>query len=190
MSKKMKPQQYMEITDASKQWKLPSDKIKQLCEEGKIAGISKLGDDWIIPVDTEKPVIKRKMFPNVIPQNEVQKAALENIEEGVPFDVNEYEIDGRTFIVSSVFRRQGQTLEEILLSLMIGDIESEAKAFIPVESIEKAKKEIRKISVAANATFEDYINSYRIKLQSYGFSEDDIEVLLEKITADYEPFEL
>lgn len=40
------------------------------------------------------------------------------------------------------------------------------------------------------ATFDDYINTYRKRLKDYGFSDDDIEVLLEKIATDYEPFEL
>lgn len=151
MSKKKEPQQYMTIADTSKEWKMPSAKVKQLCEEKKIAGISKLGDDWIIPVDAEKPLPESKLSKPVVPKNKIQEAALEHIEAGDPFDVHEHTIDGKTFIVSSVFQRQGPTLEEIMLSLMIGDLERETGQYLPAGSIEKARKKIRKDSNAAKS---------------------------------------
>ena len=57
-----------------------------------------------------------------------------------------------------------------------------------VKDVEKMRKKLRKNSNAANSTFEDYTKSYQKKLDNYCFSKDDIEVLLEKIAADYEPF--
>ena len=100
----LQPQQYMTIAETSKKWKLSLVKVKQLCEEEKIGGISKLGDDWIIPINAEKPIIESKLSRPVLPQNRLQEAVLKHIEEGVPLDVREEVIDGKTFIVSSVFQ--------------------------------------------------------------------------------------
>lgn len=189
------PKEYVTIIDCAKKWKITSDKIKKFCEEGKIAGASKLNDSWIIPsnaekpADTEKPIIENSFsLGKVIPKNKLQEAALRHIEEGVPFDVDELTIDGKTFIVSSVFKRQGPTLGEAIASLMMRDIERQTGGYYSVEATEEIRREIRKNSNAAKATFDDYIYTYRERLKKYGFSDDDIEILLEKIASDYEPF--
>ena len=86
----------MSIADCAKKWKIPLVKIQQLCEDNEITGAAMLGGAWIIPADAEMPVpvIESRLSKPVAPENEMQKAALRHIEEGVPFDVTKYEIKG------------------------------------------------------------------------------------------------
>lgn len=49
---------YMTVEEASKQWKISKRQINNMCEEGKIEGVAKLGEEWIVPVDAEKPKIE------------------------------------------------------------------------------------------------------------------------------------
>ncbi|MCL2433110.1 MAG: hypothetical protein FWD16_01130 [Clostridia bacterium] len=191
-NKNTTPKEFMSIADCAKNWKLPSDKIVQFCEDGEIAGAAKRGDVWIIPITAKQPAPKvaSRLSKTVVPTNSLQEAALKHIEEGVPFDVHEHTIGNRTFIVSSIFQRQGPTIDEHLVSLAIHDIEKESGQFFPVKDIQDLKQKVRKNSNAAKATFDDYIYTYRERLKRFGFSDGDIEVLLERIAADYEPFVL
>jgi len=181
-------QEYMSVSDCVMRWKLPPEMVRQFCDEGKIAGAAKFNGDWIIPVNAEKPIIKSKLSRPVIPASKLQEAALEHIENGDLFDVEESTFDGKPFIVSRVFPRQGPTLEELLVQFMKYVIENETGRYFDPIAIQKLKAQLRKDSNAAKETFDDYILSYRKKLKNYGFSDEDAEFLLEKIAADYEPF--
>ena len=55
---------YMTASQASKLWKISQRRVQILCAEGRIPGAFKLGDAWAIPVDTAKPVDKRKKVEN------------------------------------------------------------------------------------------------------------------------------
>lgn len=46
---------YMVIKEASGRWKLGVDYIRRLCAEGKIPGVRKVNNKWMIPVQTDKP---------------------------------------------------------------------------------------------------------------------------------------
>ena len=184
------PQEYISLAECAKKWKMPVAKIEQLCAEDKLEGAAKLGRTWIIPVDTEKPIVESRLSRTVIPENAIQEAALRHVEDGVPFTVRKQRIGNTTYIVSSVFQRQGPTIEEKMISLMAMSLEKETGIRIPMKELEKMRCEARKNSGAAKETFDDYIYTNRENLKSYGFSDEDIEVLLEKIAEDYEPFEL
>jgi len=182
------PQEYMSLSDCVKQWNIPVERIKQFCEENKIIGAAKFNGTWIIPIDAEKPLIKSQLSRPVIPTNKLQEAALEHIENGDLFDVDEIISDGKPFVVSRVFPRQGPVKEELLVQFVVSVIEQESETRFDLKAVAELKTKLRKESSAAKETFESYIHSYRERLIKYGFSDEDIEVLLEKIAADYEPF--
>ena len=50
---------YMSIKEASTMWDVSSRRIQVYCSEGRIAGASKLGREWAIPSNAEKPEDKR-----------------------------------------------------------------------------------------------------------------------------------
>ena len=46
---------YMTLKDAPAKWGIGDRRINTLCLEGRIEGASKIGNLWVIPVDTPKP---------------------------------------------------------------------------------------------------------------------------------------
>jgi hypothetical protein len=50
---------YISIKEASEKWNVSSRRIQVYCAEGRIEGAAKLGREWAIPVDAEKPEDKR-----------------------------------------------------------------------------------------------------------------------------------
>ena len=49
----------MQIRDASEKWNISERRIRQLIQDGRIEGATKIGTTWNIPEDTTKPVDKR-----------------------------------------------------------------------------------------------------------------------------------
>ena len=46
---------YMTLKEAAEKWGIGDRRIDTLCLEGRIEGASKIGNLWVIPVDTPKP---------------------------------------------------------------------------------------------------------------------------------------
>lgn len=46
---------YMSIKEASSIWGISARRIQVLCTNGRIDGAAKLGREWAIPIDSEKP---------------------------------------------------------------------------------------------------------------------------------------
>ncbi len=50
---------YMSIKEAAEIWNISTRRVQMFCVEGRIPGASKLGREWAIPTDAEKPADKR-----------------------------------------------------------------------------------------------------------------------------------
>lgn len=50
---------FMTASEAAKKWNISQRRVQILCSENRIAGIFKLGDNWAIPENAEKPIDKR-----------------------------------------------------------------------------------------------------------------------------------
>ena len=46
---------YMTLKEVAEKWGIGDRRINTLCLEGRIEGASKIGNLWVIPVDTPKP---------------------------------------------------------------------------------------------------------------------------------------
>ena len=46
---------YMTLKEAAEKWGIGDRRINTLCLEGRIEGASKIGNLWVLPVDTPKP---------------------------------------------------------------------------------------------------------------------------------------
>ncbi|MCQ2439494.1 MAG: helix-turn-helix domain-containing protein [Oscillospiraceae bacterium] len=46
---------YLSIKETSEKWDITPRRIQVLCSAGRIDGAAKLGREWAIPVDAEKP---------------------------------------------------------------------------------------------------------------------------------------
>lgn len=183
---------YITVREASERWKIPQMRIAKLCEDGMIDGVAKLGDQWIIPSNSDKPIFEKAttLVRPVIAKNNIQRVAIEHIEKGNDFHVSETVIRGATYIVSGVFQKQGATVEEKVARCIAQELDASGKMKISVADSNKLMKEIRATSSANAVTFESYMAHYKKLFQEYGFTDEDIEVLLERKALDYEEFEL
>lgn len=50
---------FMTLKEASVKWGISDRRINTLCLDGRIAGASKVGNVWVIPVDAELPSDRR-----------------------------------------------------------------------------------------------------------------------------------
>jgi hypothetical protein len=50
---------FITTTEAGKKWDLSSRRVGILCSEGRIPGVQKAGNTWLIPDDAEKPADAR-----------------------------------------------------------------------------------------------------------------------------------
>ena len=46
----------MTTNEAAKQWGITMRRVQVLCENGKVAGVVRMGRTWIIPRGTNKPI--------------------------------------------------------------------------------------------------------------------------------------
>ena len=46
---------YMTASQAASKWNISQRRVQVLCSEGRIEGVFKLGENWAIPEDSEKP---------------------------------------------------------------------------------------------------------------------------------------
>nr|NNM90140.1 DNA-binding protein [Bacilli bacterium] len=46
---------YMTASQAAEKWNLSQRRVQVLCSQDRIHGVFKLGDNWAIPDDAEKP---------------------------------------------------------------------------------------------------------------------------------------
>ena len=50
---------YISTIDAGEKWSLSNRRVAILCSEGRIPGVKKVGNTWLIPADAEKPADAR-----------------------------------------------------------------------------------------------------------------------------------
>lgn len=48
--------EYITASQAAKKWSISQRRVQVLCLNGRIEGVFKLGENWAIPANAEKPV--------------------------------------------------------------------------------------------------------------------------------------
>lgn len=56
--------EFMTTKEAVEKWNISERRIRQLLQDGRIEGAVKVGNNWNIPIDAEKPVDKRIIKPD------------------------------------------------------------------------------------------------------------------------------
>lgn len=51
---------YMTASQAAEKWSISQRRVQVLCAQKRIQGVFKLGDNWAIPDDAEKPKDNRR----------------------------------------------------------------------------------------------------------------------------------
>ena len=46
---------YITASQAAEKWNISQRRVQVLCSQGRIKGVFKLGDNWAIPFDAQKP---------------------------------------------------------------------------------------------------------------------------------------
>lgn len=52
--------EFMTASQAAKKWQITQRRVQILCANGRIKGAFKLGENWAMPADTQKPMDARK----------------------------------------------------------------------------------------------------------------------------------
>lgn len=52
-------EKYITLSEAAKKWGISERRIRTLCSEGRIDGVTRFGRSWAIPEDAKKPVDHR-----------------------------------------------------------------------------------------------------------------------------------
>jgi len=47
--------EYMNVSDAARKWGISTRRVHTLCAEGRIEGVTRLGNVWVIPLNAQKP---------------------------------------------------------------------------------------------------------------------------------------
>lgn len=51
---------YMTASQAADKWNISQRRVQIMCQQNRIEGAFKLGENWAIPADTEKPADRRR----------------------------------------------------------------------------------------------------------------------------------
>ena len=51
----MNSQEYLKVSEAAQKWGISPRRVRVLCSEGRIAGVIRKGNLYMIPVDAEQP---------------------------------------------------------------------------------------------------------------------------------------
>ena len=47
--------EYISVQEASKKWGISKRRVQVLCSSGRIIGVSRIGNMWLIPKEAKKP---------------------------------------------------------------------------------------------------------------------------------------
>ncbi len=196
---------FLTLAETAKKWHISVSRLQQACDEGVIEGAALLSGQWIIPSEAPRPKIKRepKGAPppaqytdatarTVTARTPVQAAVIRVISEGKNLGyVSEHTIGKTTYIVSSIFPRQGRTLSEAFYQLLLDRLRMDGQLTQFPDKDERAKndafmKELRRKDPVFTTTREDKMKAMRARLAEYDFTAEEIEILMAKIEEDYE----
>lgn len=61
---------YVTVSEMAKKWRVKPRTIQMMCLKGKIDGAQKIGNMWMIPVETDRPVDERVKTGRYIKEKE------------------------------------------------------------------------------------------------------------------------
>ena len=56
---------YITASQAAKKWNISQWRVQILCVQNRIDGVFKLGENWAIPENAEKPIDNRRKGKNI-----------------------------------------------------------------------------------------------------------------------------
>ena len=86
---------YMKVSEAAAKWGISARRVRLLCEQGRIAGVERKGNLYMIPEDAEQPVDARtyaktslkKSYTPLLEQVDALKKSLDSCRPLTPAEV-------------------------------------------------------------------------------------------------------
>lgn len=118
--------EYIKVSKAAEKWKLSARRVRILCAEGKIPGVIRNGNLYMIPSDAEKPRDGRYKTPSIFEEIERKKEMLSSMrpltqgeverlrkEFMVEFTYNSNAIEGNTLTLKeTAMALEGMTIDQ------------------------------------------------------------------------------
>ena len=178
--------QYMTIKEAAQKWHTNPGYLRKACALGQVSGAAKLGNEWIIPADMERPPMKvprEKVPPKKIEHGSAYKDQIYKMTmEGFPdFNVVTMEIGRTTYVVYGSFSpKASETLEEKLLRISLRQAGEELG--MPGLTLDaETKRKVREEALSKLPSNEKLREYYRTKFLEIGFNDEELAVLMSKI---------
>jgi len=110
--------EYIKVSQAAEKWGLSDRRVRILCVQNKIEGVTKKGKLYMIPVDAPRPVDNRKFKGKVFPDKfatlfKTIDAKKEELDRRKPLTEGEVERLGNDFLISFTYNSnaiEGNTL--------------------------------------------------------------------------------
>lgn len=78
---------YLKVSEAAEKWKISARRVRVLCAEGRIDGVIKKGNLYMIPENAVRPVDGRYRTPAIIKETEQKKKRLSQLRPLSPAEV-------------------------------------------------------------------------------------------------------
>lgn len=81
--------EYIRVTKAAEKWGVSSRRVRMLCEEGKIPGVIRRGNLYMIPANAPKPLDGRKTRAGLFAEIEAKRERLNDLRPLTPGEVRQ-----------------------------------------------------------------------------------------------------
>ena len=144
--------EYIKVSKAAEKWGVSTRRIRVLCAEGKIPGVIRKGNLYMIPENASKPIDGRKVRTGLIPEIEAKRDRLNGLrpltagevkrlqdEFAVEFTYNSNAIEGNTLTLKeTAMVLEGVTIDQKPLKDHLEAV-GHRDAFLYIEEIAKQK---------------------------------------------------
>ena len=177
------PIEYISLNEAAVKWHTKPWYIVKACDMGQVPGAAKLGKEWIVPADLDRPELH-------IPKNEPKSAPIEHgnyykdyiyhsTMHGFPnFNVTIKEIGNTIYTVGGVYEPTAKY--SFVEKMVYSGLREFPPGNVPDE-IKKLSDEIIQNARAQIPSSEQLRAYYRGNFEKIGFTETEINELMEKI---------
>lgn len=161
---------YLSVTQAAEKWGISTRRVRLLCANGEIDGVTRKGNLYMIPADAEKPMDKRKLphkkkrgkFAEILTTIDVKKAKLDlcrpltagetqrlHDDFMVDFTYNSNAIEGNTLTLKeTAMVLEGMTIDKKPLKDHLEAV-GHRDAFLYIEEIAQNKARLRDTEIKA-----------------------------------------
>lgn len=162
--------EYLTVAQTAEKWGISTRRVRQLCSNKEIAGVIRSGKSYMIPINTERPLDKRKLpnkkkcgkFADILTTIDIKKVKLDSMrpftagetqrlrdEFMVDFTYNSNAIEGNTLTLKeTAMVLEGMTIDRKPLKDHLEAV-GHRDAFLYIEDIAQNKTKLRETEIKA-----------------------------------------